>query len=136
MFPSSDDLDWMRQLQAQTLPHQGRVLRREDGQPDQYNMPKSVYYPEAEGACGYRALKLAETSGAQAPDVHGLLRLPHGTSIKQSDRFAITALFGVTLSTPEVYDVISPPENGPTAVRVTVRRLTGAEQEAIINVLR
>ncbi len=51
------------------------------------------------------------------------LRLPLGTLVKANDRVKITKRFGETLSVPLIYSVMSPVQQGPSAIRIVLQRV-------------
>jgi hypothetical protein len=53
------------------------------------------------------------------------LRLPLGTTITPKDRVKVTYRYGVVLSVPEVFEVVSDPApmRGPTAMTVYLRKV-------------
>ena len=50
------------------------------------------------------------------------VRLPVGTTVDLRDRFRVTKRHDETLSTPLVFDIVSPIQRGPSGVRLMLRR--------------
>lgn len=51
------------------------------------------------------------------------VRVPLTTVVDIRDRFRVTKRFGETLGEALVYDIVSPPQRGPTAIRLLLRRV-------------
>jgi len=50
------------------------------------------------------------------------IRLPLGTTIDVRDRIKVTERFGETLDTPLVYEIIGPVQQGPSGIRLLLKR--------------
>jgi hypothetical protein len=56
-----------------------------------------------------------------------LIRLPLGTTIDLRDRFRIASRFGQSVLSGTVYEIVSPPEEGPSGIVLTLRKVEPSE---------
>lgn len=77
-------------------------------------------------ACGFQYLGGTERSrGAEGTitPVNARVRLPRGTSISPLSRFKLTHRYGTVLSTPQEFDVVGYPQEGPSGVVVDLQEV-------------
>lgn len=55
------------------------------------------------------------------------LRLPLGTTLDLRDRFKVKARFGKSVSNGIVYEIVSPPEEGPSGIVLNLRKVDPSE---------
>lgn len=55
------------------------------------------------------------------------LRLPLGTVVDLRDRFRIVAHFGQSVLDETVYEIVSPPEEGPSGIVLNLRKVEPSE---------
>lgn len=53
----------------------------------------------------------------------GTLRLPLGTTLDVRDRIKLTKRFGQVQSSPITYDIVAPPQVGPTCLRILLKEV-------------
>lgn len=91
-----------------------------------YKEEIATYTPGNEIACG-----LQQTGGQEnqkdkntVVSYDAILRLPHGTSFDLQDKVEITKRFGATINPTIIYDFVSPPYEGPSGIRVLLKKST------------
>jgi len=50
------------------------------------------------------------------------VRVPIATTVDLRDRFRVTKRFGETLSSALVFDIVAPPQRGPSGIRLLLRK--------------
>jgi len=65
-----------------------------------------------------------ETIDGVAYEIDATVRLPKDTTIDTRDRIKVTKLYGATLASPWVFEVIGEAQLGPTALVVRCRQVT------------
>lgn len=53
-----------------------------------------------------------------------ILRLPITTSIDETQRLRVTKRYAETLSTPLIFDIVSPIQRGPSGIRILLRKVS------------
>lgn len=53
-----------------------------------------------------------------------VIRLPLSENWNEKDRIKVTKRFGETLSTPIIYDIVSPIQRGPSGIRMLLRKIS------------
>lgn len=77
-------------------------------------------------ACGFDPAVAGEAQdGSAAPLVDAVLRLPVGTTVTEIYRVRLTQRHGETLDTAEDYRIEGPPERGPSALVLKLKRIVG-----------
>jgi len=51
-------------------------------------------------------------------------RIPITTVVNLKDRFQVTKMYGETLLIPFVFDIVSPPQRGPSGLRLVLKQVT------------
>ena len=76
-------------------------------------------------ACGLDMRPGSERHGANRVVVNydATLRLPITATPDEKDRIKVTKRFGETLSTPLVFDIISPIQRGPSGIRIMLKKI-------------
>jgi hypothetical protein len=107
------------------------IMTHTPGAADERGLPAVTYPVSATGVpCGFEHSKTdrefmgATRAGTQVPTYDGSLRLPINTVITERDRVRITARFGVTETTPTIYEVVGLPRKGPSGLYVRLNKLT------------
>ena len=79
----------------------------------------------AEIVCGLDMRSGSEKHGKERTIVQydATLRLPLGTTVNEEDQIKITKRFGTALATPLVYRIVSPIQQGPSGIRLLLRRV-------------
>ena len=93
---------------------------------DTYGAPVHTYTDAAATTeCGLDMRPGSERHNALNSQVQydATARLPITTAINALDRLKVTKRFGETLSTPLIFDVVSPVQRGPSGIRVLLKRV-------------
>jgi len=84
-------------------------------------------WPNNDGAidCGLDMRPGSERHGVEKTVVEydATVRVPIETTVDLRDRFRITKRFGETLSTYLVFNIVSPPQRGPSGIRLLLQRI-------------
>jgi hypothetical protein len=89
---------------------------------DAYNLPTPTYVYGIEVICGLELMRPAEEhASGEVPVIDAVLRLPIGTTIKETDRIRIEERFNEALTTAQVYEIEGPVRRGPSGIRLDLR---------------
>lgn len=83
-----------------------------------------TYNEGTELLCGFEPAPGSERRSMTAEPVtwEATIRLPFGTVVSEKQMIRITSRWGIEIS-PVDYEIVSPPQEGPTAVRVRVKKV-------------
>jgi len=75
-------------------------------------------------ACGLDMRSGSERHGIEKTIVQydATVRLPIATTVDLQSRFRVTKMFGETLTTALVFDIVAPIQRGPSGIRLLLRR--------------
>jgi len=103
----------------------GQIGRRVDYSGD-YNLPQSEYRWGGYISLGVEMLDPDEVQDTgDVPLVEATIRLPISTEIAPRDRVRVSYRHGERLDVAEEYEVIGPPQRGPTGLVVGCRIVAG-----------
>lgn len=124
MFDSAE-LASMRAEQVAHMQDMGKVLTQSAPTNDSFGEPVDSFAEGAEIACGLEMRPGSERWGREMTLVEydAVLRLAIGTVIAAKDRFKVTRRFGVSLTVPVIYEVVSPAQIGPSGLRVLLKKV-------------
>lgn len=93
--------------------------------PDAYNIPSPTYTAGSTIACGLGPISFGEVlAQAEVPAATAEIRLPIATVITSEDRIRMIGRLGTTLGTPEDYEIVGNPRQGPSGIVAQVKRIT------------
>lgn len=96
-----------------------------EGAADAYGKPVVSHVAGDTLACGFHPSNSREAlDGAEVVLTDGALRLPVGTPMDARDRIRLTRRYGATLSTPYEFEIVGEPLRGPSALVLSLARLT------------
>ena len=121
---SSADLTAMREAQD------GHMLDTGNVQPvsvsaDSFGQNVESYPTNSSSiACGLDMRPGSERFGVEKTVIEydATVRVPISTTVDLRDRFRVTKRFGETLSTALVFDIVAPPQRGPSGIRLLLRK--------------
>ena len=131
---SADELAWMRAAQDGHMPDTGNVMPY-SANLDSFAQSVNTWPTDSASiACGLDmrpgSEKLGSFEGYSRSIATGTIleydatvRVPIGTSVDVRDRFKVTKRFGETLSTALVFDIVAPPQRGPSGLRLLLKRI-------------
>lgn len=91
---------------------------------DGYGGEVETFTPGSAVYCGFQATSKREVQEqGQVVMAEAELRLPIGTAVTSQDRVRITYRLGTLLATPVDYEVIGHPTQGPSGLKLTLRRV-------------
>lgn len=124
------DLEGMKQTQEDHMMDTCIHLSWETNSTDVFNLPKSAWTSENQIACGFLEKRVLERLGlTEVPDSDGAFRLPRDMIIDQRDRLVLTHRYGSPLLEPVYFETLGSPVKGPSALLVTVRRVTDGRSQ-------
>ena len=89
---------------------------------DGYNNPTPTYVYGEEVTCGLDLLRADEQhASGEVPVITAILRLPIGTTVKETDRIRIEQRYNEDLTTPQVFEIEGPIDRGPSGIRLDLR---------------
>ena len=122
---SGSDLLFMRDTQKEHMPDAGRVLVYTDGIVNEYNEQDAPTYPPAAPIiCGLNIGAGSERKDKDMTVINydAAIRVPLLTPVSELDRFEVVSRFGELID-PLIYEIVSPPQRGPTAIRLLLRKI-------------
>ena len=122
---SAKDLSFMRVTQTDHMPDTGRVLVYTAGVVNEYNEQDApTYPPQSPIICGLDVGSGSERKANTMTTItyDAVLRVPLSAGITEKDRFEIVTRFGESVD-PIVYEIVSPPRRGPSAIRLLLRKV-------------
>lgn len=126
LYLTTDDLNGMRETQLDHM-MDVCVIQTETETPNTFNEMIKTWSDGERMACGFDAGAGEERMRSDVTIVRwdAVIRLSEGTVITEMNRIKMlvrTVYDG--LEPADVYEIVSPPQRGPTAVRVRVRKVT------------
>lgn len=118
------DFQWMRQVQDSAMHDQCRLVFRVEN-PGPYNEPIVSFDPADELIiCGYdpKGGKY-QMSSTEVVSYDSVFRLPHGTILDQRGGLILEMQAGAAVD-PLSFELVGPPDYGPTAILVRARSVT------------
>lgn len=122
---TNNDLATMRATQEVYMQDTCRILVYAAGTADDYGEHSApTYTPGSSIRCGLDQRPGFERHGAELTSIEydGTLRLPVGTTLKETDRIRVTKRFGED-TTDIDYEISSPVQRGPSGLRVLVKKV-------------
>lgn len=118
------ELDGMREAQENHMMDTCVVLSYAAETLNEFNEADAPTYTSSSAiSCGLNMYAGQERRGGDMTVVQydGVLRLPIGTTVKETDRIQITKRFGESI-TALTYEIVSPIERGPSGLRILLRK--------------
>ncbi len=101
------------------------VFESDDELQDEYGMPLEEERVGDTVACGIDLTRQSEVMrGTEVLVADGKARLPYGTVVDGFDGLRVTHRYGVELDEYLDYEIVGPVEQGPSGVRVNIRRVS------------
>ncbi len=117
---STGEIDRMKSTQESAMMDTCVVQTYAAGSQNAYGEYDSPTYTDGLPiACGFAWMThVSEIEGSERVIVERVpqVRLPIGTVVDQKDRIKMTKRFGVTMATPEIFEMIGPPDEGPSGL--------------------
>ncbi len=123
---STKDVMNMRSTQAAHMHDTARVLSFTAGAVNEYNEQDSPTYPAGEPfLCGVDVGAGSERDNQRMTVIEydAILRAPLSLYVTEKDRIEILTRFGFDVD-PLIYEIVSPPRRGGTAVRLLLRKVS------------
>lgn len=129
MFTSADLVN-LRAAQDTHMQDACKIMAYSAGSVDEYGEPSSpTYTAGSEIICGLNMRPNMRSVFENAEQdftsivFDGDLRLPIGTTFKETDRVQITKRFGEALNPTLTYEIVSPIQRGPSGIRVLLKKV-------------
>lgn len=121
---STQDLDAMRETQEAHMMDAGNVQKTSVAF-DSFGEGIETPTDQEPIRCGLDMRPGSERHGLQNTVVEfdATVRLPLGTAVVPQDYFRVTKRFGEDLAEPLVFRVVSPVQQGPSGIRLLLRRI-------------
>lgn len=133
MFATSQ-LNFMRGVQEARMQDKCKIGARVNGL-DAYGKPSAVITWGSEIACGldmregfFKRGPIGEGvsksgAGLELVNYDARLRVAHDTIVKAGDQVKITERFCSDITPEEIYEVMGPPETGPSGMRLILKKV-------------
>lgn len=122
---TSTELSRMQDTQESAMQDTCKVGVYSSGSTDGYGVPNPTYTYGSALQCGLEHVRPREVQASgQVAVISARLRLPIGTLIATRDRIQVTHRYGAALASAQVFEIVGPPERGPSGLVVNLMVVT------------